>query len=72
MGTNNSIESPEEFFSFDFGYDVVKNSKQIIQKFPSGSFQRSLLARELLSRKQKDRCQVSVRSIVAGVESIKG
>lgn len=71
--TNLSTESPEEFFRFNFGYDVVKDSEQIMQKDNSEwKLPESFVTTKTLDTEAKKiEVKVSVRSIVAGIESIK-
>jgi hypothetical protein len=79
--TNNPLESPEDYFRFNFGYDVVKDSEQIMKnefpgwKLPEAFVKKvarepdTLKAIELVAKKGNSR--VSVRSIIDSFESIK-
>lgn len=79
--TDIPTETPEDFFRFNFGYDVVKDSERIMKnEFPDWKLPEALVgetAGESEARKvagpetKKSDPQVSVRSIVATFESIK-
>jgi hypothetical protein len=79
--TNNPLESPEDYFRFNFGYDVVKDSKQIMKnEFPDWKLPEAFVSKvtrepetlkagEPVAKKGDSR--VSVRSIINSFESIK-
>ncbi len=71
MRTNNPIESPEDFFRFNFGYDVVKDSEQIMKiAFPDWNLPETFVGKKAaeLAAKRVD-AKVEIRSIVASIES---
>jgi hypothetical protein len=71
--TNNSTESPEEFFPFNFGYDIVKDSEQIIQQeIPEWKLPEIFIGKKAAELEmEKTDANVSVRSIFPDVESLK-
>jgi hypothetical protein len=79
--TNDCTESPEDYFRFNFGYDVVRDSEQIMKsEFPGWKLPESFIGKKVgepeakkvvaLETKKTD-ARVSVRSVVASFESIK-
>ena len=73
MRTNTPTESPEEFFRFNFGYDVVKDSEKIMKEAnPEWKLPETFVGKKAAETEvKKPEAWVSVRSIVAGIESIK-
>jgi hypothetical protein len=70
--TNSHIESPEEYFRFNFGCDVVKDSEKIMKEAdPEWKLPEVFVSKKATEPGvKKPEARVSVRSIVAGIESI--
>jgi hypothetical protein len=79
--TNNPLESPEDYFCFNFGYDVVKDSELIMKnefpdwKLPEAFVSKATREPEIIKAVEpvakKEDSRISVRSIIDSFESTK-